>query len=249
MSLLQTHGIEKSFGSVQAVDGIDFEVTEGSVIGIIGPNGAGKTTFVNLLTGTLEIDEGSIEFNGTDISDTSTHERVSHGLVRSFQVPQVCLELTVFENIRIAILSREDETNSLFTSLRGHEDSRSEALTLLKQFDLKEKADAEVNQLTHGDRKILDVCMSVALEPKLIVLDEPTSGVASGQQREMMDQLVGLMRERGLTVVFISHDMELVADYSDQVMAMSQGQKLAEGAPEDVLERASVKEQIRGDGT
>lgn len=247
MSLLQTQGIKKSFGSVQAVDGIDFEVTEGSVIGIIGPNGAGKTTFVNLLTGTLEIDEGTIEFNGTEISEASTHERVSHGLVRSFQVPEVCLELSVFENIRIAILSREQETNSLFTSLRGHEDSRSEALALLEQFDLAEKADAKAKQLTHGDRKILDVCMSVALQPKLIVLDEPTSGVASGQQRAMMDQLVGLMRERGLTVIFISHDMELVADYSDQVMAMSQGQKLAEGVPADVLEQPAVKEQIRGE--
>lgn len=247
MPLLQTQGIQKSFGSVQAVDGIDFEVSEGSVTGIIGPNGAGKTTFVNLLTGTLDTDGGTIEFDGDDISGTSTHERANHGLVRSFQVPEVCLELTVFENVRIAVLSREHETNSLFMSLSTHEDSRSEALALLGQFGLAEKADDEVKQLTHGDRKILDVCVSVALQPKLIVLDEPTSGVASGQQREMMDQLVGLMRQRGLTVIFISHDMELVADYSDRVMAMSQGQKLAEGPPSEVLERAAVKEQIRGE--
>ena len=239
--------VEKSFGSVKAVDGINFQVDQGTVVGIIGPNGAGKTTFVNLLTGTLGLDGGSIQFDGTDISQQTTYERAGYGLVRSFQIPQVCVDLSVFENVRIAILSREQKNSSLLTSLSSEEESREEAMRLLKQFNLADKAEQTVDEITHGDRKILDVCASIAMQPKLIILDEPTSGVASGQQRDMMDQLMTQMRQKGLTVIFISHDMELITDYSDYVMAMSRGQKLVEGEPADVLEQEAVKEQIRGE--
>lgn len=246
MTLLDVQAVEKSFGSVKAVDGINFQVDQGTVVGIIGPNGAGKTTFVNLLTGTLGLDSGSIQFDGTDISQQTTYERAGYGLVRSFQIPQVCLDMSVFENVRIAILSREQKNNSLLTSLSSEEESKEEAMRLLEQFDLADKAEQTVDEITHGDRKILDVCASIAMRPKLIILDEPTSGVASGQQRDMMDQLMTQMRQKGLTVIFISHDMELITDYSDYVMAMSQGQKLVEGEPTDVLDRETVKEQIRG---
>ena len=247
MTLLDVQAVEKSFGNVKAVDGIDFQVDQGTVVGIIGPNGAGKTTFVNLLTGTLGLDGGSIQFDGTDISQQTTYERAGYGLVRSFQIPQVCLDLSVFENVRVAILSREQKNSSLLTSLSSEEESKEEAMRLLEQFDLADKAEQTVDEITHGDRKILDVCASIAMQPKLIILDEPTSGVASGQQRDMMDQLMTQMRQKGLTVIFISHDMELITDYSDYVMAMSRGQKLVEGEPANVLEQEAVKEQIRGE--
>lgn len=245
--MLDVQSVEKSFGNVKAVDRINFQVDQGTVVGIIGPNGAGKTTFVNLLTGTLGLDGGSIQFDGTDISQQTTYERAGYGLVRSFQIPQVCVDLSVFENVRIAILSREQKNSSLLTSLSSEEESREEAMRLLKQFNLADKAEQTVDEITHGDRKILDVCASIAMQPKLIILDEPTSGVASGQQRDMMDQLMTQMRQKGLTVIFISHDMELITDYSDYVMAMSRGQKLVEGEPADVLEQEAVKEQIRGE--
>ena len=247
MTLLDIQAVEKSFGNIKAVDGIDFQVDQGTVVGIIGPNGAGKTTFVNLLTGTLGLDGGSIQFDGTDISQQTTYERAGYGLVRSFQIPQVCLDLSVFENVRVAILSREQKNSSLLTSLSSEEESKEEAMRLLEQFDLADKAEQTVDEITHGDRKILDVCASIAMQPKLIILDEPTSGVASGQQRDMMDQLMTQMRQKGLTVIFISHDMELITDYSDYVMAMSRGQKLVEGEPANVLEQEAVKEQIRGE--
>jgi len=247
LTLLDVQSVEKSFGNVKAVDRINFQVDQGTVVGIIGPNGAGKTTFVNLLTGTLGLDGGSIQFDGTDISQQTTYERAGYGLVRSFQIPQVCVDLSVFENVRIAILSREQKNSSLLTSLSSEEESREEAMRLLKQFNLADKAEQTVDEITHGDRKILDVCASIAMQPKLIILDEPTSGVASGQQRDMMDQLMTQMRQKGLTVIFISHDMELITDYSDYVMAMSRGQKLVEGEPADVLEQEAVKEQIRGE--
>jgi branched-chain amino acid transport system ATP-binding protein len=247
LTLLDIQAVEKSFGNVKAVDGINFQVDQGTVVGIIGPNGAGKTTFVNLLTGTLGLDGGSIQFDGTDISQQTTYERAGYGLVRSFQIPQVCLDLSVFENVRVAILSREQKNSSLLTSLSSEEESKEEAMRLLEQFDLADKAEQTVDEITHGDRKILDVCASIAMQPKLIILDEPTSGVASGQQRDMMDQLMTQMRQKGLTVIFISHDMELITDYSDYVMAMSRGQKLVEGEPANVLEQEAVKEQIRGE--
>jgi branched-chain amino acid transport system ATP-binding protein len=247
LTLLDIQAVEKSFGNIKAVDGIDFQVDQGTVVGIIGPNGAGKTTFVNLLTGTLGLDGGSIQFDGTDISQQTTYERAGYGLVRSFQIPQVCLDLSVFENVRVAILSREQKNSSLLTSLSSEEESKEEAMRLLEQFDLADKAEQTVDEITHGDRKILDVCASIAMQPKLIILDEPTSGVASGQQRDMMDQLMTQMRQKGLTVIFISHDMELITDYSDYVMAMSRGQKLVEGEPANVLEQEAVKEQIRGE--
>jgi branched-chain amino acid transport system ATP-binding protein len=247
LTLLDVQAVEKSFGNIKAVDGIDFQVDQGTVVGIIGPNGAGKTTFVNLLTGTLGLDGGSIQFDGTDISQQTTYERAGYGLVRSFQIPQVCLDLSVFENVRVAILSREQKNSSLLTSLSSEEESKEEAMRLLEQFDLADKAEQTVDEITHGDRKILDVCASIAMQPKLIILDEPTSGVASGQQRDMMDQLMTQMRQKGLTVIFISHDMELITDYSDYVMAMSRGQKLVEGEPANVLEQEAVKEQIRGE--
>ena len=247
MTLLDIQAVEKSFGNVKAVDGINFQVDQGTVVGIIGPNGAGKTTFVNLLTGTLGLDGGSIQFDGTDISQQTTYERAGYGLVRSFQIHQVCLDLSVFENVRVAILSREQKNSSLLTSLSSEEESKEEAMRLLEQFDLADKAEQTVDEITHGDRKILDVCASIAMQPKLIILDEPTSGVASGQQRDMMDQLMTQMRQKGLTVIFISHDMELITDYSDYVMAMSRGQKLVEGEPANVLEQEAVKEQIRGE--
>lgn len=247
MTLLETNGVRKAFGNVVAVDGIDFAIDSGDVVGIIGPNGAGKTTFVNLLTGTLPLDNGSIRFNGTDISSTSTHKRAKRGLVRSFQIPQVCFELSVLKNVRIAILSEKEQNNALFTSLERDDASKQEAITLLDQFGLADKANQPVEEITHGDRKILDVCMSVAMQPQLVVLDEPTSGVASGQKRAVMDEIMDLMRQKNLAVIFISHDMELVADYSDRVVAMSGGQKLTEGSPDTVLEADTVRKQIRGD--
>lgn len=246
MTLLETRGVRKHFGEVRAVDGVDFTLDEGEIAGIIGPNGAGKTTLVNLITGALPLDDGQVIFAGDDISDEPMYKRARRGLVRSFQIPRVCDDLTVLENVRAAVLARDHRMNAVFTLLSRETASSDEARDILAQFGLLDQETLLGSEVPHGDRKILDVCMSMAMTPRLLILDEPTSGVARKQKRSVMDRTMERITQEGLAVLFISHDMELVADYADKVTAMAKGRKLAEGTPAHVLEEDTVKQQIRG---
>jgi branched-chain amino acid transport system ATP-binding protein len=247
MTVLETSQLTKSFGALTAVDKIDFEIDSGEIVGIIGPNGAGKTTFVNLLTGVLEATDGDVIFDGEVLDDAPVHARAQRGLVRSFQIPQVCDDLTLLENVRSAVLSREGENNSLFNVLLWEDESRQEAIELLKQFGLDERRNVKAETIPHGDKKILDVCMSVAMQPKLLIVDEPTSGVATENKHEVMSRLQDYFGQTDSAVLFIEHDMELISEYAERVLAMDQGQKLIEGPPEVVLEDETVKRRIRGE--
>jgi branched-chain amino acid transport system ATP-binding protein len=247
MPVLQTQGLTKEFGSLRAVDDVDFEIDSGEIVGIIGPNGAGKTTFVNLITGVLEATDGDVIFDGEVLEDDPVHARAQRGLARSFQIPQVCGELTLLENVRSAVLSRERRSNSLFTLLSRETESRSEAIELLERFGLADRRGVEAEKIPHGDKKILDVCMSVAMRPKLLVLDEPTSGVATDNKHEIMERLQDYFETTDSAVLFIEHDMELIAQYAERVFAMDQGRKLIDGTPEEVLEDPTVKRRIRGE--
>lgn len=247
MAVLETQNLTKQFGDLTAVDNIDFVIEQGEIVGIIGPNGAGKTTFVNLLTGVLDATSGDIIFNGKSLGDSPVHSRAKGGLVRSFQIPQVCDDMTLIENVRSSILSREQQNSSLFTVLSWENDTYTEAMELLKRFALADRAEAKAEVIPHGDKKILDVCMSVAMRPKLLVLDEPTSGVATENKHEVMNRLQEFFETTDSAVLFIEHDMELISQYAERVFAMDQGEKLADGTPEDVLENAMVKRRIRGE--
>jgi len=248
MSVLETQGLTKEFGDLRAVDGMDFEVDSGEIVGIIGPNGAGKTTFVNLLTGVLDATSGEIVFDGKSLQGSPVHDRARAGLVRSFQIPRVCDDLTLVENVRSAILSQERKNNSLFTVLDWEDDTRAEAVDLLEEFGLAEKRETEAEAIPHGDKKILDVCMSVAMRPKLLILDEPTSGVATENKYAIMDRLRTTSRPPTRAVLFIEHDMELVADYAERVVAMDQGAEAHRQDAGEVLEDQTVKQRIRGEG-
>ena len=247
MSVLETRQLTKRFGELTAVDHIDFEIEQGEVVGIIGPNGAGKTTFVNLLTGVLKASEGDVVFAGETLGDAPVHDRAKRGLVRSFQIPQVCNDLTLLENVRSAVLSRERRSNSLFSVLLWEDESRAEAIELLERFGLADRQNVKAEVIPHGDKKILDVCMSVAMQPKLLVLDEPTSGVATDNKHEIMQRLEDYFETTDSAVLFIEHDMELIAEYAERVFAMDQGVKLIDGTPEEVLEDETVKRRIRGE--
>ena len=247
MSVLETQQLTKKFGELTAVDHIDFAIDQGEIVGIIGPNGAGKTTFVNLITGVLDSTDGEIIFDGENLGDSPVHSRAQRGLVRSFQIPQVCDDLTLLENVRSAVLSRERRSNSLFSVLYWEDESRSEAIELLEQFGLSERQNLKAETIPHGDKKILDVCMSVAMRPKLLILDEPTSGVATDNKHEVMQRLQNYFRTTDSAVLFIEHDMELIAEYAERVFAMDQGEKLVDGTPEEVLEDPMVKQRIRGE--
>lgn len=247
MSILETRNLTKSFGALTAVDQMDFEIGSGEIVGIIGPNGAGKTTFVNLLTGVLEATDGEVIFDGESLGTMPVHGRAKRGLVRSFQIPQICDDLTLLENVRSAVLSRKGENNSLFSVLLWEDDSRREALELLEQFGLADRQNVKAETIPHGDKKILDVCMSVAMRPKLLIVDEPTSGVATDNKLDVMNRLESYFETSDSAVLFIEHDMELIANYADRVLAMDRGQKLTEGTPEEVLQDETVKSRIRGE--
>lgn len=247
MTILRTEALSKRFGDLTAVDSMDFDVRTGEFVGIIGPNGAGKTTFVNLLTGVLPPSEGTIYFDGDAITDRAVHERAKLGLVRSFQIPEICNELTPTENVRSAVLSREGRTNAVFTPLGRETESEDEALSLLDQFGLRERADVAAETIPHGEKKILDVCMSVAMRPKVLILDEPTSGVATTDKHAIMERIVEYFADRESAILFIEHDLELIREYAERVVAMDQGTKLTEGDPEVVLSADTVKRRIRGE--
>ncbi|MFB6069651.1 MAG: ABC transporter ATP-binding protein [Halanaeroarchaeum sp.] len=245
---LSTENLVKKFGSVTAVDGVSVDISTDQVVGIIGPNGAGKTTFVNLVTGVLEATDGTVTFDGEDITDVPEHGRVKRGLARSFQIPQIYNELSTLENVRAASIAREGKNNVFYRPLSRDPSTKEDALDYLEHFDLGDQADVTAESLAHGDRKILDIAMSFALEPKMVLLDEPTSGVGSESTDEIMQTTVDVARQSDTGILFIEHDMELVARYADRVIALHQGEVLSDGDPDDVLADEEVIEHIREEG-
>ena len=245
--VLETHSLTKAFGGVMAVMDINVAVTTGEIVGIVGSNGAGKTTFVNLVTGYLKPDRGHIHYLGQDITGRSPREVTGLGVARSFQIPQIYTSLTVLENVLIALSARERASLRPWAPL--HTRAReAEALSLLIQFGLAEYAARPVTDLPEGGLKFLDVALSTALAPKLLLLDEPTSGVSSKDKFEVMGRLLNVLRERGVTVIFVEHDMDVVTRYAERVLAFVYGEILADGPPDRVLADAAVRKAVLGWG-
>ncbi len=242
--VLETQNVRKEFGSLVAVDGVSIEFHTDEVVGIIGPNGAGKTTFINLISGALPLTDGSIVFNGEDISTLRKYKRVRKGLVRSFQIPQIYDEMTVFENVQSSVLSRKQENNRLFTPVHRDTESVEETDRLLTMFNLGDHADEHTEHLPHGVRKVLDVAMSFALRPEIMLLDEPTSGVGSREKNAVMQTITEAAVEQDIGLVFIEHDMELVRSYSDRIVALHEGRVLADDDPANVMESEEVNQFI-----
>lgn len=231
--MLEARNLRKSFGSLVATDGVSitFGEQEGEIAFIVGPNGAGKTTFINLLTGLLEPDQGSVILDGNDVTGMAPHERVHEGLVRSFQVVHIFEEMTTRENLRTAVLSRERMTSSMFSLDDEHEEVERDVDGLLEQFDLEDIEHTVAEELPHGDRKLLDVAMSFGLEPSHLLLDEPTSGVSSNEKEQVVETIVQASKAEGVTTVTIEHDMDIVTGYGDRVIALHEGDILADGDP------------------
>jgi branched-chain amino acid transport system ATP-binding protein len=243
--VLETIGVTKSFGGVLAVSDINVAVAEGAVVGIIGANGAGKTTFVNIITGYIKPDRGRITYLGREITAHPPREIVGLGIARSFQIPQIYTSLTVLENVLIALASRERRSlrawAPLFTAAR-----EAEALSVLEPFGLAEHARRPVTELPEGGLKFLDIALSTALTPKLLLLDEPTAGVSSEDKFDVMETLLRIMRERRVTVVFVEHDMDVVTRYAERLLAFVDGKVLADGTPKDVLADPGVRKAVLG---
>ena len=243
--VLETVGLTKAFGGVVAVSEVNVAIAQGAVVGIIGANGAGKTTFVNLITGYLKPDAGRISYLGREITAHPPREIVGLGIARSFQIPQVYTSLTVLENALIALASREKASLRPWAPLltRARE---AAALAVLEPFGLAEHARRPVTELPEGGLKFLDIALSTALGPKLLLLDEPTSGVSSEDKFEVMETLLRIMREREVTVVFVEHDMDVVTRYAERLLAFVDGKVVADGAPKDVLADPAVRKAVLG---
>lgn len=247
-TILQTEGLKKYFGEVRAVDGVDLGVKEGEILSIIGPNGSGKTTLLNLISNMIEPDAGKVFFHGKDITKWEPSRLAKIGLVRSFQIVNLFDGLSVLENIKAAVIAGLGKTSKLFTSLDKDEEVSKRSTELLELFMLSDYSEALAKDIPHGVRKVLDVALCFALDPKLILLDEPTSGVSTSEKMPIIQRIQDAVRKKGgVTAVIVEHDMDIVFAYSDRVVAMHQGKVLAEGNPKEVKENEQVKKLIMGE--
>jgi branched-chain amino acid transport system ATP-binding protein len=246
VNLLETAKLTKYFGDTHAVDNIDFTIAEGEVLALIGSNGAGKTSLVNLISGLIEPDSGQIFFRGVDVTNQPVHGRIRAGIARSFQIVNLFDELTVLDNVALSIFSREGLTRS-FWSLADHQHAVwQEALDILRQFGLESKSQALAGGISQGERKLLDVAVAYALKPRLLFLDEPTSGVSTREKAPIMEVISSIVRSEKIAAVIIEHDMDIIFRYSDRIVVMNQGRILASGILEEIKQDPLVREMVFG---
>jgi branched-chain amino acid transport system ATP-binding protein len=243
--VLSVCGLEKRFGAVVAADALSIDIAAGQKVSLIGANGAGKTTFVNMVTGYLKPDSGSIALDGTDIARTSPRNVARLGISRSFQIPQLFIELTAAENLAVAVSGMRAQALS-FHSPAEAQGRRDKALELLQRFGLADLADRPISELAGGVRKLIDIAMALVRRPKLLLLDEPTSGVSAEEKFATMDRVIHAVAPDAATIVFVEHDMEIVSRYADRVVAFYQGRILADGDPHDVLKDGEVRRYVTG---
>jgi branched-chain amino acid transport system ATP-binding protein len=246
MSLLRTEKLKKHFGETRAVDGVDFTVNEGEFLSLVGTNGAGKTTLVNLISAFLLPDSGRIFIGDRDITHASVDERIRSGIARSFQLVNLFDDLSVLDNVALSIFAREGKTKRIFALADRDAAVAQEASGLLEQFGIGGKAQAAARDLAQGERKLLDVAIAYALRPKLLFLDEPTSGVSTRDKAQIMDTVSSVVRGGGITAVVIEHDMDVVFKYSDRVVVMHEGRFLADGPPEEIRRNSDVAKYLLG---
>ena len=240
MNLLETVNLKRYFGETRAVDNVSLTIAQGEFISVVGPNGAGKTSLCNVVSGHLAPESGKIIFNGKDVTHASIIERVKAGIARSFQLVNLFDDLSAFDNAALAIFSRESKTRNLATLAHLDRDVIAEADAVLGQFGLAGKRDEAARGLAQGERKLLDVALAYALRPKLLFLDEPTSGVSTRNKGQIMDTIASVVRGEGITAVIIEHDMDVVFKYSNRIVVMHQGAILAQGTPDEIRKNDQV---------
>ena len=246
MSLLETRGITKSFGSNVAVNDVSLAIETGEFLGLIGSNGAGKTTLVNLISGFFPADQGALLFDGRDITRHSINERIRAGIARSFQLVNLFDQLTALDNVALTIFSREGKIANPVALAASDSAVWDEAHEILRLFGLEPKARVLAGGVSQGERKLLDVAVAYALRPKLLFLDEPTSGVSTREKAPIMDTVTSIVRSHGISAAIIEHDMDVVFNYSDRIVAMHQGTILADGTPDEIRRNDTVTTTLIG---
>lgn len=245
--LLQVTGLQKRFGDFTAINGVDLTLPPRRLTAIIGPNGAGKTTLINLATGALSPDAGTITFKGEPITHLSTHERVRRGLSRSFQIMNIFPRLTVLQNVLVPVLARRGRTSVPLASAEGEQEAVAEAEQILWEVGLADHRDAPAGALSHGDQRLLELGIAVAPRPELCFLDEPSAGLTPVERATVLELVRKLAVEGQKTFAIVEHDMDVVFSLADWIVVMNRGQVLAEGTPAQIRNNREVREVYLGE--
>jgi branched-chain amino acid transport system ATP-binding protein len=242
---LETRGLHKSFGALVVANGIDFRLERGARHALIGPNGAGKTTFVELVTGALRPNAGQIRLDGADITQLPQAARVKRGLVRTFQITALFRRLSILENVTLAVCERQRIAGGLFRPAGHHRTAIEEAHAVLEQLGLEDEALRPVNMLAYGRQRLVEIAMSLALSPKVLMLDEPAAGVPSGESGTIIEVIERLPAD--IAVLIIEHDMDLVFRLAQRITVMVQGSVLVEGPPDEIARDPEVRRVYLGE--
>jgi ABC-type branched-subunit amino acid transport system ATPase component len=241
---LEVRALAKAWGGVRAVDGVSFDLPAGTIAALIGPNGAGKSTLFGLIAGQIAADAGSVRFDDQELLGLAVAERVRHGLGRSFQVARIFDSMTVLQNAQVALAATHGEVWRPLARLASAR--ADEARALLAQAGLESAAARPAAELAYGDLKRLDFALALATRPRLLLMDEPTAGMAPGERRALMSQVVAEARGRGMSVLFTEHSMDVVFGHAERVLVLSRGRLIADGAPEAVRADAAVRQAYLG---
>lgn len=243
-TILQARDLHVGFAGVKAADGVSLDIHQGEFLAVIGPNGSGKTTLLNLCTGYVRPKSGSVHLEGRDITRLTPRAIARLGVARAFQSPQLFSDQRVIDNMMLALAAKD----GLWTMVRPLETEtrRDEARALLDLVGLADDKGRISSTLPEGHRKLLDIAIALALKPRLVLLDEPTSGVSSLERFPLMEALMGALRQRQMTALFVEHDMDVVARYANRVLVWNAGKIMAEGHPDVVFKDERVLQSVVG---
>jgi branched-chain amino acid transport system ATP-binding protein len=242
--VLEVHELAKSFGGVQAVNNLSFDLSEGQLLAMIGPNGAGKSTCFNLINGQLRPDHGSIVIRGKKINGHRPRQVWQLGVGRTFQITSTFASMTVLENIKMAMLSYHRQTKSFFSRVRKL--YSDESMELLKMVGIEDQHDRACDVLAYGDLKRVELAVALATRPKLLLMDEPTAGMGPAERRALMKLTTNIVRTRNIGVLFTEHDMDVVFTHADRIIVLNRGELVAEGTPAEVRNSPKVQEIYLG---
>lgn len=245
--ILEARGLHKSFGAVTAAADINIAIQADSVVGLIGSNGAGKTTFLNMVTGYLKPTSGSILFDGRDITALGPRQITRLGICRSFQIPQLFGSLSVYDNLLVGVGIVASAGKSWGAPPAGQGTPDESVNQMLDRFGLQSYRDSSAATLPEGVRKLLDIAMAMIVRPKILLLDEPTSGVSAEEKFALMDLVMDAVRAQKVTVLFVEHDMEIVKRYTHRVLAFAEGRIIADGDPVEALDDPEVRKYVIGE--
>ena len=244
--MLETRNLSIRFGGHVAVDRVSCAFTPGTLTAIVGPNGAGKTTWFNLISGQLKASEGSVHLNGIDITRESAPQRTHRGIGRAFQLTQLFPNLSVVENVRLAVQSRRREGLNLWSVWSDHRNTLERAYMLVERVRLGDRATATAASLPHGDQRKLEVAMLMALEPSVYMFDEPTAGMSVDDVPVILDLIRDLKQQRDKTILLVEHKMDVVRELADRIVVLHNGQLVADGEPAAVIASPIVQQAYLG---